>query len=63
MSRGSHPTRGGWEPKHCSVCGQPIRVSKDPALWFHKDHDDGGRVYAWHMACKLPITEKELLNP
>jgi len=63
MAKGSHATRGGWEPKVCSTCGRPIRVSKDPALWFHLDHGPPIQVYAWHMPCRLGITEKELLNP
>jgi hypothetical protein len=27
MPKGSHATRGGWEPKLCSVCREPVRLS------------------------------------
>lgn len=53
MAKGSHATRGGWEPKHCHVCHQPVRVSKDTA-WFHYSHTRN-EGFAWHMNCNTRI--------
>jgi len=60
VAKGSHATRGGWEPKTCAVCGQPVLVSKPPAggLDFRYD-DEQQQAYAWHMACKLPVSEAD----
>lgn len=51
MAKGSHATLGGWEPKTCGICQQPIRVSNpDRGLWFHYD-DTNQQGYAWHSEC------------
>lgn len=53
MSRSSHATRGGWEPKTCQVCGQPVRVSRDTA-WFHYTHRLK-QGFSFHMHCHTHI--------
>jgi len=54
MAKGSHATRGGWEPKTCTTCGQPMVISRQ-ACWFHYDHTTN-TAYAFHMACPRPVT-------
>lgn len=53
MAKGSHTTRGGWEPKTCTICHQPVQVTKRPALRFHLD-DLTGWALAWHVDCEQP---------
>jgi len=57
MAKGSHPTRGGWEPRTCSTCAKPIVITRH-ACWFHYDHTTG-QCYAWHMACPRTTTLNE----
>jgi len=55
MAKGSHSTRGGWEPKTCCLCGQPVKVSGETgrALRFNFNDYTGG-VLAWHVVCEQP---------
>jgi hypothetical protein len=50
MAKGSHTTRGGWEPKACDYCGRPVRVTGDEECGFEYDHRTG-TAHAWHAAC------------
>lgn len=65
MAKGSHATRGGWEPKTCAVCTQPVRVSKDDC-WFHFN-DYTNRQYAFHFSCDRtdpsPFEEEDQCSP
>lgn len=50
MAKGSHATRGGWEPTVCCICGQPILVTKQ-ALRFNRNLE--ARVdQGWHVQCE-----------
>ena len=54
MAKGSHTTRGGWEPRTCTTCRQPIVISRQ-ACWFHYDHTTN-TGYAFHMSCPRRVT-------
>jgi hypothetical protein len=47
--KGSHATLAGWEPKTCSLCGRPVRVSRESA-WYHWSHVSR-TAFAVHVAC------------
>ena len=58
MAKGSHQTRGGWEPKVCCYCGGKVTTSRGPAAQFDYDHRTK-TARAWHIACaprKLVLT-------
>lgn len=50
MAKGSHASRGGWEPRTCCICGERILVSKE-SLRFNRNLElriDEG----WHVTCE-----------
>lgn len=56
MSRGSHATYGGWEPRTCDICGGPIVLSRNDephryGLRFHYDHATG-QARSTHVTCE-----------
>jgi hypothetical protein len=53
MAKGSHTTRGGWEPKTCCICTKPIVINRDNGLRFNFNDYTGG-VLAWHVQCEKP---------
>ena len=57
MAKGSHATRGGWEPKTCTTCGQRILI-KDTADYRYT-HSQPPQVYARCKTC-LGISEAQL---
>jgi hypothetical protein len=52
VAKGSHTSFGAYDPRVCSICGQPIRITGPRAIWFH--HDSTGH-YAWHIDCKRQL--------
>jgi len=55
MAKGSHSTRGGWEPRHCTICGQPVKVSGETGGPLRFDCNDlTHAVHAWHGECEQP---------
>jgi hypothetical protein len=52
-SRGSHATWSEGDSRTCLHCGQPLRITRDPALWIHTD-DLTGEHTSSHPACGPP---------
>lgn len=51
MAEGSHQTYGGWEPRHCVVCGKRVLVKN--GCWHHPNPKYGPpfEPYAHHHDC------------
>jgi len=58
VAKGSHATLGHY-PKACAWCGQPVRISKDVALWFESHARDGFRPLSWHFTCRLHVLRQK----
>ena len=54
MAKGSHVTRGGWEPKTCATCGKPIVITRQSCTNYMDDTTN--TAYAWHTTCPRPVT-------
>jgi hypothetical protein len=55
MTKGSHATRGGWEPTRCSygsdcLFGGRLVLTGPHALWFHLD-DQTHQPTGFHLDC------------
>ena len=59
MSAGSHATFGGWEPRHCCVCGKPVVLSgpKARGAVFRFKVETGART-SRHADCR-PLVKVE----
>ena len=54
MPKGSHTTRGGWEPRTCTTCGKPIVITRQSCTNYFDDTTN--TAYAWHTTCSRPVT-------
>ena len=52
MAQGSQTTFGGWEPRMCCLCEEPIVKSDGRSHRFHFD-DLTGETRSWHVACEV----------
>jgi hypothetical protein len=52
-SRGSHSTWSEGDSRVCFHCGRPIRITVDPAIWIHTDHQTHTHTSS-HHACGPP---------
>jgi hypothetical protein len=51
MSKGSHATFGGWEPKLCAICGEKIVLSRQSCR-FSINHKGTEGPRSVHVECE-----------